>query len=133
MWLTDPMTDIQDTTERYNFRAVEAKWRRIWEERGCFTATEKPGEKKCYTLEMFAYPSGLMHMGHAKNSLLVDMFARTRRAQGFNVLRADGLGRVRLRRRKMRRWNAASTRLDMDTRQHRSRCARTVQIDWLCH
>ena len=80
----------QNTPERYNFRAVEAKWQKLWEERGCFTAREDDGGKKSYVLEMFPYPSGRIHMGHVKNWTLGDIFARFRRAQGYNVLRPMG-------------------------------------------
>ncbi len=84
------MTDIADTNERYNFREVEARWRAVWEERGSFVAREEPGKPKFYVLEMFAYPSGRMHMGHAKNWALGDVCARYRRALGFNVLHPIG-------------------------------------------
>jgi len=75
---------------RYNFRETEAKWQRIWEERGCFHAETEPGRRKAYVLEMFPYPSGRIHMGHVKNYTLGDLTARFRRAQGFNVLHPMG-------------------------------------------
>jgi leucyl-tRNA synthetase len=75
---------------RYNFRETEAKWQKIWEERGCFRAVEEPGRRKAYVLEMFPYPSGRIHMGHVKNYTLGDLIARVRRAQGFNVLHPMG-------------------------------------------
>ncbi len=75
---------------RYNFRETEAKWQAIWDERDCFRAVEKPGQRKAYVLEMFPYPSGNIHMGHVKNYTLGDLMARVRRAQGFNVLHPMG-------------------------------------------
>ncbi len=75
---------------RYNFRETEAKWQRIWEERDSFRATEKPGQRKAYVLEMFPYPSGRIHMGHVKNYTMGDLIARVRRAQGYNVLHPMG-------------------------------------------
>jgi leucyl-tRNA synthetase len=75
---------------RYNFRETEAKWQKIWEERDSFRATEKPGQRKAYVLEMFPYPSGRIHMGHVKNYTMGDLIARVRRAQGYNVLHPMG-------------------------------------------
>jgi leucyl-tRNA synthetase len=75
---------------RYNFRETEAKWQKIWEERGCFRATEDLGRRKAYVLEMFPYPSGRIHMGHVKNYTMGDLIARVRRAQGYNVLHPMG-------------------------------------------
>jgi leucyl-tRNA synthetase len=85
------MTDTaSDTTERYNFREVEARWQAEWEKRGTFVAREEPGKPKAYVLEMFPYPSGRIHMGHVKNWVLGDVCARYRRALGYNVLRPMG-------------------------------------------
>ena len=75
---------------RYNFRETEAKWQAIWEERGCFRATEEAGRRKAYVLEMFPYPSGRIHMGHVRNYAMGDLIARMRRAQGYNVLHPMG-------------------------------------------
>ena len=75
---------------RYNFRETEAKWQKIWAERDSFRAVEEPGRRKAYVLEMFPYPSGRIHMGHVKNYTMGDLFARVRRAQGYNVLHPMG-------------------------------------------
>jgi leucyl-tRNA synthetase len=75
---------------RYPFKATEAKWQRIWDERGTFRAELDPARPKYYVLEMFPYPSGRIHMGHVRNYTLGDVVARFRRAQGYNVLHPMG-------------------------------------------
>jgi leucyl-tRNA synthetase len=75
---------------RYPFRATEAKWQQIWDERRCFEAAIDPSRPKYYVLEMFPYPSGRIHMGHVRNYTMGDVVARLKRAQGCNVLHPMG-------------------------------------------
>ncbi len=76
--------------ERYNFREVEARWRKVWDEAGTFRAGPPDDRKKAYVLEMFPYPSGRIHMGHVRNYAMGDLVARYKRARGFNVLHPMG-------------------------------------------
>jgi leucyl-tRNA synthetase len=75
---------------RYPFKETEARWQRIWQERGTFSAVADPGRPKYYVLEMFPYPSGRIHMGHVRNYTLGDVIARYKRAQDYNVLHPMG-------------------------------------------
>ncbi|MGB6540839.1 MAG: class I tRNA ligase family protein, partial [Xanthobacteraceae bacterium] len=72
------------STERYNHREAEARWQRIWDERGIFATPNQDLRKKYYVLEMFPYPSGRIHMGHVRNYAMGDVVARVKRAQGFS-------------------------------------------------
>ncbi|MBL7206750.1 MAG: leucine--tRNA ligase [Candidatus Aenigmarchaeota archaeon] len=71
-----------------NFRKIEKKWQKKWEDAGIFKVKENPNKKKFYSLEMFPYPSfsGGLHMGHVRNYAMGDCIARFKRMQGFNVL-----------------------------------------------
>ncbi|MCP3057192.1 leucine--tRNA ligase [Myxococcus sp. K38C18041901] len=76
--------------ERYEPQAIEGKWQARWDEAGIFRAGERPGAPKKYVLEMLPYPSGKMHMGHVRNYLIGDVYARYFLMRGYDVLHPMG-------------------------------------------
>ncbi|HUY10661.1 MAG TPA: leucine--tRNA ligase, partial [Candidatus Dormibacteraeota bacterium] len=74
----------------YDFRSIEQRWRERWEREGSAQAHVDPTREKYYVLEMLPYPSGDLHVGHAKNYTLGDAIARTMRMLGYNVLHPMG-------------------------------------------
>jgi leucyl-tRNA synthetase len=76
--------------ERYNAAEAEARWQKIWDERGIFATKNDGVRKKYYVLEMFPYPSGRIHMGHVRNYTMGDVVARFKRATGHAVLHPMG-------------------------------------------
>ncbi len=71
----------------FNFKKIENKWQKKWAEKKIFEAKKDSKKKKFYCLEMFPYPSASgLHMGHAFNYTIGDIYARFKRMKGFNVL-----------------------------------------------
>ncbi|MEK6830981.1 MAG: alpha/beta fold hydrolase, partial [Nanoarchaeota archaeon] len=70
-----------------NFKQIEKKWQKKWGKAKCFHVNENSNKKKYYVLEMFPYPSASgLHMGHAFNYVIGDIYARFKRMNNFNVL-----------------------------------------------
>jgi leucyl-tRNA synthetase len=77
--------------EEINFAKIEKKWQKKWEQEKVFEVSEKSKKPKYYVLEMFPYPYGSgLHMGHAWNYSIGDIYARFKIMKGFNVLHPMG-------------------------------------------
>ena len=75
----------------YNFREIEKKWQKRWEEQQTYRVVEDTNKKKFYVLNMFPYPSGAgLHVGHPLGYIASDIFARHKRLEGYNVLNPMG-------------------------------------------
>ena len=73
--------------EPYNHREVELKWQKIWDEERAFATSDDYSKPKYYALVEFPYPSGQgLHVGHPRPYTALDIVARKRRMQGYNVL-----------------------------------------------
>ena len=71
----------------YNFKEIEKKWQNKWYTEGTFYAKEDPTKKKWYGLIEFPYPSGQgLHVGHPRSYTALDIVARKKRMDGYNVL-----------------------------------------------
>jgi leucyl-tRNA synthetase len=77
---------------RYDASEIEPRWQKVWEEEGLYRASDDPadGRPRFYALDMFPYPSGDLHMGHAEAFSGGDAIARFRAMQGYNVLHPIG-------------------------------------------
>jgi leucyl-tRNA synthetase len=74
----------------YDFRTIEKRWQAAWERSGLYRANDDDPREKRYVLEMLPYPSGDLHVGHAKNYTLGDAIARMSRMRGHNVVHPMG-------------------------------------------
>ncbi len=76
--------------ERYNFKIIEDKWQKHWDDNKNFKSDINLEKKKFYCLEMFPYPSGKIHMGHVRNYTIGDVLSRYKSLLEYNVLHPMG-------------------------------------------
>lgn len=80
----------ENSQNTYDFKALEEKWLPYWEETGVFEPTNDPAKERRYVLDMFPYPSGDLHMGHAEAFAIGDVNARFWKQTGYDVLHPIG-------------------------------------------
>ena len=72
---------------KYDFKSIESKWQKRWQDEKSFKALDDYSMPKYYALVEFPYPSGAgIHVGHPRSYTALDIVARKRRMQGYNVL-----------------------------------------------
>lgn len=75
----------------YNFKSIESKWHKLWNDRKTYHVEVDPSRPKFYVLDMFPYPSGAgLHVGHPLGYIASDIYSRYKRLCGFNVLHPMG-------------------------------------------
>ena len=75
----------------YNFKEIETKWQKLWQDRKTYRVEVDPSRPKFYVLDMFPYPSGAgLHVGHPLGYIASDIYSRYMRLCGFNVLHPMG-------------------------------------------
>ncbi len=76
--------------KEYNSKEIESKWQINWEKNSIFKSENTSEKENYYTLEMFAYPSGKLHVGHLRNYTIGDAIARYKKMKGYNILHPFG-------------------------------------------
>ena len=84
------MAVVRTTEQRYDHRAIEAKWQERWREEKLYEVRDDDPRPKWYELTMYPYPSGDLHIGHWYAMSPADAHARFRRMQGYNVMHPMG-------------------------------------------
>ena len=107
--------------DTYDFNSIERKWQDYWREHNLFRVERREDKPKFYYLDMYPYPSGELHMGHVRNYIIGDAFARYRTMQGFNVLHPMGWDSLGLP------TENAAIKYDMHPVEWTERCVRNMK------